>query len=225
MGRLGAVGRIVFAVGLFPSLFNALGQREGVEEEQLAEALYLAGFFFSPHSLFFVCRPIAFDANQVGQLSHRRSEFVLLSQNVNAFLETLVLEVGASRANRRRGPLKDLAEHHARARPLSAPQAVHRLLVVLCDRIGCMVGCVGLRLLGIYTQNFVSLIDRISRAIFWAFVRWVLRAFPAGQLDNDGLPALSAYVQVVPYRRLALRHVSLATELKAGFLRTAMGAL
>lgn len=192
-------GRRVSALVLCPSLLNASGQCETVEQEKLGEVLYFGSFPFSEFFLFFVCRVVTSESNNVSQLRHRWSELVLLGQSTDSLFEALALEVATTRANFRGRSLKDFPKHHPSARPVSVSQAVHRLLVVLLDLFRGVIGRSYFLRLGINSLNF---------KIGAAWIRWARAWFRARrfQPDDNRLTTGAAYVKGSPRVACIKRH-------------------
>ena len=186
-------GRRVSALVLCPSLLNASGQCETVEQEKLGEVLYFGSFLFSEFFLFFVCRVVTSESNNVSQLRHRRSELVLLGQSNDSLFEALALDVATIRANCRGRSLKDFPKHHPSTRPVFVSQAVHRLLVVLFDFVRGVLGRGYFLGLGVSTLNF---------KIGAAWIPWAKAWFRTArrfQPDDNALTAAVAHVEGRPH--------------------------
>ena len=212
-------GRRVSALVLCPSLLNASGQCETVEQEKLGEVLYFGSFPFSEFFLFFVCRVVTSESNNVSQLRHRWSELVLLGQSNDSLFEALALEVATIRANCRGRSLKDFPKHHPSARPVFVSQAVHRLLVVLCDLVRGVIGRGSFLGLGVSGHNFKIGVAWISWARFWFRSR---RFKP----DHNAFATIAAYVKSSPRVASLGRHANciLSHEFEPRF-EVAVGAI
>ena len=172
---------------------DALGQREGVDQEQLGEGLYLLGVRLLEEHVFLVRRVVAVVTDLVRPLAHGRREQVAVGESVDAVAESRAPEVESMGRQRGRGPLEHLAEHHPRGGEIPTPQAVCRLLVIARDLLGEVFGY-GERLwFRMHAQHLEAL-----RAQFAVVITWLLSLVLAAHLGNDSLSALTAHEQGVP---------------------------
>ena len=191
MLRLRAVGRFV-AFGLWSSRSDSGRQGEGVKQKEYGEFLQLLGAWFI--ETFTVRCLVAFVTNDVRPLFHRRGDCVLLGKSVNALAKLLLAEVLPIRLQFQGGPLQDPAEHKARTRPLSAPQAVHCLLVIPRHRRGDVLGCADLQKFRVYLKHLETFIARVTVAVAWA------RNTPTypTQFDDHTLSTFTAHQERIP---------------------------
>ena len=221
MKRLRAAGRIV-TIGLCRSMsLDTLGQREAVEQKKLSEFLHLTGLLWCEGFLFLVSRFIAFVTQKVSPICHRRSKQLLCGQRFDAGFESLLFEVIALWANRGGGSLQDLAEHHAGASGVSAPQVIHRLPVVPRHRRGDVLGCADLHRLRMHGNLRKAFVARVTGTFSWG----VCRSTVVHEFDYHTFSAFAAHKKRIPDWIALFSMCELTAELEPYSLGRAVGAV